>query len=96
MQFLVLFSRNPSKADMPVPPELREAEFEKVRHLYQQGLVRDIWFRGDMPGACMIVEASSASETEERLGALPLLRAGILAPPIIVLLKPYAGFGPRS
>ena len=44
----------------------------------------------------MIVEAASTDEVAEKLGALPLVREGYLQPPMIVPLKPYSGFAPRS
>jgi ketopantoate reductase len=50
----------------------------------------------DVSGAVAIVDAGSAKDVEEITNGLPLVQAGILAPPMIVPLKPYAGFGPRS
>jgi muconolactone delta-isomerase len=96
MQFMTLFTRHPNKAETPAPAELRETEFEKVRSLYADGLVRQIWLRGDAGGACMIVEAASIDEVSEKLSELPLVRAGFVQPPMIVPLKPYSGFAPRS
>ena len=96
MQFLTLFTRHADKAETPVPADLREAESEMVRRLYTDGLVRQIWLRSDTGGGCAIVEAASIDEVAERLGVLPLVRAGILQPPIIIPLKPYSGFAPRS
>jgi muconolactone delta-isomerase len=92
MQFMTLFTRHPNKAKTPAPAELREAEFEKVRSLYADGLVRQIWLRGDAGGACMIVEAASIDEVSEKLSELPLVRAGFVQPPMIAPLKPYSGF----
>jgi muconolactone delta-isomerase len=96
MQFMILFTLHPDKAETPAPADLREEEFEKVRGLYTDGLVRQIWLRSDVRGACMIVEATSTDEAAGKLNALPLVRAGFLQPPMIVPLKPYSGFAPRS
>jgi hypothetical protein len=96
MEYMILFTLHPDKAETPVPAELREEEFQKVRGLYTDGLVRQIWLRGDVRGACMIVEATSTDEATEKLNALPLVRTGFLQPPMIVPLKPYLGFAPRS
>lgn len=93
MQFMILFTRDPDKA---MPSDLSAAEFEAVRGLYADGLIRQIWLRGDVAGACAIVEGSSDAEVSRRVNALPLVHAGILQPPMIVALKPYGGFGPRS
>ena len=64
MQFMTLFSTD--KAETPAPADLREAEFEKIRGLYTDGLVQQIWLRGDAGGACMIVEAASTDEVAEK------------------------------
>jgi len=96
MQFMILFTRHPDKAEAPAPADLREKEFETVRDLYTDGLVRRIWLRGDVGGACMIVEATSTDEAAGKLNALPLVRAGFLSGPMIVPLKPDSGFAPRS
>jgi len=96
MQFMILFSRHPDKAETPAPADLREAEFEKIRGFYRDELVQQIWLRGDAGGACMIAEAASTDEAAEKLSALPLVLEGFLQPPMIVPLKPYAGFAPRS
>jgi hypothetical protein len=53
---------NPDKADTPAPADLREAEFETVRGFYADGLVRQIWLRGDAGGASMILEGASIEE----------------------------------
>jgi hypothetical protein len=45
---------------------------------------------------CVIAEATSTDEVAAKLNTLPLRRAGFLQPPMIVPLKPYSGFAPRS
>jgi hypothetical protein len=92
MQLMVLFSRDPQKAQTPTPASLRELEFEAVRRLYAESFIRQIWLRGDQPGACAIVEASSMDEAAQKVQSLPLVRAGVLLTPMIVPLSPYAGF----
>src|SRR6202045_3303021 len=74
MQFMILVTRHPDKAETPAPADLREAEVEKIRGLYADGLVQQIWLRGDAGGACAIVEAASTDEVAEKLNALPLVR----------------------
>jgi hypothetical protein len=96
MQFMILFSWHPEKAQTPAAADLRESEFQTVRGLYTDGLVQQVWLRGDAGGACMIVEVASTDEVAEKLCALPLVREGYLQPPTIVPLKPYSGFAPRS
>ena len=38
-----------------------------MRELYVEGLVQQVWLRGDAGGACMIVEAASVDEVAEKL-----------------------------
>jgi hypothetical protein len=95
MQFAVLFSLNPEKAQTPPTEDLREAEFEAVRGFYMEGLMRQIWLRSDGSGAVAIVEAASADAAAEKLGGLPMVRAGVLQAPVIVPVSPYPGFAPR-
>ena len=96
MQFMIVFTRDPLKAETPIPPALREAEFEEIRRLYAAGWIRQIWLRGDAGGACALIETTSTEDAAERVNALPLVRAGLLQPPKIIPLKPYTGFTPRS
>ena len=96
MQFMILLSGRPEKAQTPAAADLMESEFQTIRSLYTDGLLQQIWFRGDAFGACMIVQAASTDEVAEELDALPLIREGYLQPPTIVPLKPYPGFAPRS
>lgn len=91
MQFLVLSRRRTqqfSDADFDL---LVPSEGAQARRLYGIGFTRQIWHRGDMPGACQIVEAKDESEVHEKLATLPLARAGMLDFEIVPL-KPYAGF----
>ena len=71
------------------------AEMEQARALYAQGCLRQIWLRGDVPGACILWEADSEEQVRELLGRLPLFQAGMLEVTIIAL-KPYAGFCPAK
>jgi hypothetical protein len=96
MQFMVMLTYYPEKAATPAPSDLSDAEFEKVRGLYSDGMVQQVWLRGDVRGACMIVEGPSLEQVSNSLNTLPLAQAGFLQPPTIVPLKPYSGFAPRT
>jgi muconolactone delta-isomerase len=95
MQFMVIASVNPERALTPPSAQFGEAESQAVRGLYMDGLIRQIWVRGDQSGAYMIVEAASSDEVVEKLSALPMVRDGFMLPPTVVPLEPYWGFGPR-
>ncbi|ESW90159.1 hypothetical protein NKL07_06815 [Mesorhizobium sp. C280B] len=91
MQFLVLSRRRTeqfSDADFEL---LVPSEGAQARYLYSIGFTRQIWHRGDMPGACQMVEAKDEIEVHEKLATLPLAKAGMLDFEIIPL-KPYAAF----
>jgi len=95
MQFMTLSRRRTELFSEGQFLPLLEAETQRARTLYSEGIVRQIWHRGDMPGACMLIEAASEAEVRDILGTLPLVAAGMLEVVSIVPLKPYGGFGPR-
>jgi hypothetical protein len=45
MQCTILVSRDPEKDSIPVPADLREAEYQKIRGFYVEGFIRQIWLR---------------------------------------------------
>ena len=95
MQFFVLSRRRTEIFPHAEFASRLEAEFERARTLYADGFIRQIWTRADMPGACMLVEATSMEQARERLMTLPLYQAEMVEFSLVPL-KPYAGFGPRS
>lgn len=96
MQFLSLSTRRTDRFSDDAFGELADAEASRARELYAAGFIRQIWYRADLPGACMLLEADSLDEARARLSTLPLIRAGMLEVSIVPLV-PYAGFttGPR-
>ena len=97
MQFLTLSRRRtdafPAEA---FTPELIAAEAQRVKELYVVGLLRQIWGRGDTPGAAIVWEAANEAEVRDAVGTLPIFRAGMLELVALVPLKPYAAFGPTA
>ena len=63
MQFLSL-SRRRVEAFPPeaFTPELTARETQRVKELYAAGLLRQVWRRGDIPGAAILWEAASEAE----------------------------------
>jgi hypothetical protein len=96
VQFLSLSSRRTDRFSEAEFAELVDAEASCARELYAAGFIRQIWHRGDLAGACMVLEADSLEEARLRLYTLPLIRAGMLEVSIVPLV-PYGGFiaGPR-
>ena len=97
MQFLSLSTRRTDRFSEAQFAELVDAEASRARELYAEGFIRQIWRRGDRPGACMVLEADSLEQARARLSTLPLVHAGMLDVSIVPL-EPYAGFStsPRS
>jgi hypothetical protein len=95
MQFFALFRRNTEKfTDADFAPFLPE-EAEQRRALYAQGVVRQVWNRGDLPGSGLMFESADASEVRQHIDTLPLVKAGMMEVVALVPLNPYPGFGPR-
>jgi muconolactone delta-isomerase len=93
MQFIVLTRRRTEAfSDTDYTPERLAAETDAVRRLYAQGVVRQIWHRGDTGGACLLLEADSEAEARAALDGLPLFAAGMQEAVFLVPLKPYRGF----
>jgi len=95
MQFLSL-SRRRTDAFPPeaFTPELMRRESARVRELYASGLLRQIWRRGDIPGASILWEAGSEAEIRAAIESLPIYQAGMLELVALVPLEPYPGFCP--
>ena len=95
MQFLTISRR---RTDVFPPeaftPELIAREGLRVRELYASGILRQIWRRGDIPGAAILWEAASEAEARAALDSLPIFQAGMLEILALVPLQPYPGFGP--
>jgi muconolactone delta-isomerase len=93
MQFLSL-SRRRVDAFPPeaFTPELAAAEGLRVKELYASGILRQVWRRGDTPGAAILWEAPREAEVLTAIGSLPIFEAGMLEILALVPLEPYPGF----
>ena len=95
MQFLALLRRRTEAfGDADFTP-LLDAEAEEARRLYGDGIVRNIWGRGDVPGAVIALEAESEDAARTALRRLPFYRADMLEL-TLVPLAPYRGFLPKT
>ncbi|HEV3085872.1 MAG TPA: muconolactone Delta-isomerase family protein [Candidatus Elarobacter sp.] len=96
-QFIACIRRN--YEDFPearFTPELLEAEAERARTLYRDGVFRQMWSRGDSPGAVVLLEAGSADEAAAVLETLPLRQIQMLLIDSVIPVMAYRGFGPRG
>ena len=56
-------------------PELIAQEGQRVKELYIAGILRQVWRRGDTPGAAIMWEAASEAEVREAVDSLPDLQS---------------------
>lgn len=97
MQFLTLSRRRTEAFPADAfTPELIAQEGQRVKELYMMGILRQVWRRGDMPGAAIVWEATSEAEVRNACESLPIFKAGMLEIVAFVPLEPYAGFGPAK
>ena len=90
MQYLVIASipENLSKRD--VVPQIRPEAMASWK-LWESEMMRAVWYKADMSGAVMVLDAPSMKEIEEALDTLPMIHEGLLKPEIIPL-KSYTGW----
>ncbi|HMD21448.1 MAG TPA: muconolactone Delta-isomerase family protein [Alloacidobacterium sp.] len=97
MQFLSLSRRLVDKFPPEAfTPELIAGEAARVREYYASGLIRQVWRRGDTPGASILWEATSKEEVQAAIETFPLFKAGLLEVVALVPLEPYPGFNPAA
>jgi muconolactone delta-isomerase len=72
-----------------------DAERERVRELYRDGVVRAIWSRKDAPGAVMLLECADEDAARVAVDSLPLAQRGMLDVRILPL-GPYPAFFPKG
>jgi hypothetical protein len=65
-------------------------EAQRVWELYQNGTIREFYFREERSEAVLMLECADASEACQRLESLPLVKAGLITFDIIPLV-PYPG-----
>jgi muconolactone delta-isomerase len=96
MQFLSMSRRRVDEFPAEAFTELAGHESQRVKELYAAGILRQIWMRGDVPGAVLLWEAASEDEVRAAIGSLPIFKAGMLELMALAPLKPYPGFGPAA
>jgi muconolactone delta-isomerase len=93
MQFLTVSRRRTDEfSPEAFTPELVIGEARRVKELYAAGFIRQIWKRGDKPGAAILWEVASEAEFAELSASLPLYKAGLLEIVIRLPLEPYPAF----
>lgn len=87
MKILVIATRNPDQPAEAFAP-LLGPEARTAMALVAENFIREIYSRADGNGAVIICEADDEATVADRLGELPLAKAGLLSFAIHPLL-PY-------
>ena len=96
-QFIAAVRRNLDQfSGSDYTPQLLEEEAQRVRQLYADGIFREVWSRGDHPGAVILIEAGTPDEAQAVLASLPFAIREMLTLDVLVPITPYRGFGPRG
>lgn len=90
MKIIAIEKEVPGKTAADFQPHL-EDEARVVWGLYQQGSLREIYFRADQNSAILVLECTDVHTAEDVLSTLPLVREGLIEFEIIPLI-PYPGF----
>ena len=90
MQYL--FAMRVKEGAAPITVEQRDMEVAYVRETYGVEIIRQIWSRTDVPGACLLIEAANESAARVAIEGLPLMKAGKLEIETFIPLQSYRGF----
>jgi hypothetical protein len=90
MKILAMEKETPGVKPEQFKPYLYN-EARQVWTLYQEGLIRELYFRRDQSHAVLILECTSTEEASQAVETLPLVQAGLITFDLIPLL-PYPGF----
>lgn len=93
MQFISISRRLTERFTDEQFAEHIEAERERVRELYRDGVVRSIWSRKDAAGAVMLLECADEAAARAAVDSLPLAKLEMLDVSILTL-GPYPAFFP--
>jgi muconolactone delta-isomerase len=96
MQILAIVRRRTERFSEEQFATVLEPEAQTIRTLYSQGIVRAIWSREDALGAVVMLEAESLDDAREIVSAFPLVEREMAEVQMLIPVKGYRGFGPRT
>ena len=91
MKILALEQDVPGVLAEQFTADLKKAEAACVWQLYQQGVLRELYFRQDRPAAVLVLECVDLPAAQQTLNQLPLVQAGLIQFELIPLAA-YPGF----
>jgi hypothetical protein len=78
MKILAMDTLLPGTTLEKIHPHLKEEAATAWKH-YTAGVVREIYFRQDRPGAVMVLECESVEQAKKITNGLPLVKAGLIS-----------------
>lgn len=90
MKILAIEKEIPGIKEDDYKPHLKP-EALKAWELYQQGIIRELYFTENDHSAVLILECKDADETNKYLNTLPLVKEGLIKFDVFPLI-PYPGF----
>lgn len=90
MKMLALEKEVPGTASARAGSFLKH-EAEKAWELYQAEFIRELYFDRDRETAVLLLESPDVETARQKLGTLPLVKAGLITFEVIPLI-PYPGF----
>ena len=90
MKILAIENEIKGKSKEEIIPHLN-SEASEVWRLYQDDVIREIYFDNENQRAILILECKNAKEAKERLSELPLVKEKLIHFEIIPL-SPYPGY----
>lgn len=91
MRILAIEKESPGVADDQFTDSLLESEAARAWVLYQEGVIRDMYFRDDREEAVLLLECKDVVEASRVLRSLPLVDHGLISFELIPL-RAYPGF----
>jgi hypothetical protein len=91
MKILALETDVPGVPDDSFTEKVLKEEALQAWALYQQGVVRELYFRSDRHTAVLVLECVDVETARAHLATLPLVRDGLIAFELVGL-TPYPGF----
>jgi hypothetical protein len=84
MKILALDKTLPGVTMEQILPHLEE-EASHAWKMYKSGVYRELYMRGDRPGAAIVLECESIKEAKEFLAELPLVKYNLIEFEVIPL-----------
>ena len=92
MRILAIERAVPDANEASFTPELTAEEAKRVWDLYQDGTIRELYFRADESASVLALECEDLDSAKAALASLPLVAAGLIEFEVLPL-RAYPGFG---